>query len=122
MGLETVELIMEVEDEFNIQIPDEDAQHIETCGQLHAYVLHRLCPSAGAPCPTAAAFYRLRRSILAPPHSRRSHGLVRIYDHFRAPPPPRKNPKINRRPASKPAIRPRILNPRISNAHQSPLR
>src|SRR4051812_43436238 len=64
MGLDTVELVMEIEDEFEFAIPDADAEHIKTCGDLHAYVLGRLRPFVGAPCPSAAAFYRLRRSIL----------------------------------------------------------
>lgn len=64
MGLDTVELVMEIEDEFEIDVPDEDAEKIQTCGDLHAYVLHRLRPLRGAPCRSAAAFHALRRSIL----------------------------------------------------------
>ncbi|MCQ2341525.1 MAG: acyl carrier protein [Paludibacteraceae bacterium] len=37
-SLDTVELIMEFEKEFNITIPDEDTQKISTVGDAVAYV------------------------------------------------------------------------------------
>ncbi|MCB0516231.1 MAG: acyl carrier protein [Chitinophagales bacterium] len=37
-SLDTVELIMEFEKEFNISIPDEDAEKIQTVGQVVQYV------------------------------------------------------------------------------------
>lgn len=37
-SLDTVELVMEFEDEFDISIPDEDAEKIQTVGQAIAYV------------------------------------------------------------------------------------
>lgn len=37
-SLDTVELIMEFEKEFNITIPDEDTQKISTVGDAIAYV------------------------------------------------------------------------------------
>lgn len=37
-SLDTVELVMEFEDEFDIQIPDEDAEKIQTVGQAIDYV------------------------------------------------------------------------------------
>jgi len=36
-SLDTVELIMEFEDEFGIEIPDEDAEKIQTVGEAIAY-------------------------------------------------------------------------------------
>jgi len=39
MGLETVELVMDVEDAFDISIPNEMAQRIQTVGQLHDAVV-----------------------------------------------------------------------------------
>jgi acyl carrier protein len=65
MGLDTVELVMEVEDEFGLSIPDADAEQIQTVGQLYAYVCHRLRPRAETVCPSARAFYRFRRALLA---------------------------------------------------------
>ncbi len=38
MGLDTVELIVEIEKSFNISIPDEKAERIATVGQLADYV------------------------------------------------------------------------------------
>ena len=37
-SLDTVELIMEFEKEFNISIPDEDTQKISTVGEAIAYI------------------------------------------------------------------------------------
>ena len=37
-SLDTVELVMEFEDEFDISIPDEDAEKIQTVGQAAKYV------------------------------------------------------------------------------------
>jgi acyl carrier protein len=37
-SLDTVELVMEFEDEFDISIPDEDAEKIRTVGQAIDYV------------------------------------------------------------------------------------
>lgn len=37
-SLDTVELVMEFEDEFEISIPDEDAEKIQTVGTAIAYI------------------------------------------------------------------------------------
>ena len=37
-SLDTVELVMEVEEEFEIQIPDEDAEKIQTVGAAVDYI------------------------------------------------------------------------------------
>jgi acyl carrier protein len=41
-SLDTVELVMALEEEFNIEIPDEDAEKIATVGQAIEYLLGRL--------------------------------------------------------------------------------
>lgn len=41
-SLDTVELVMEFEKEFNIQIPDEDAEKISTVGNAISYLLKKL--------------------------------------------------------------------------------
>lgn len=37
-SLDTVELVMELEEEFDITIPDEDAEQIQTVGQAIKYI------------------------------------------------------------------------------------
>jgi len=39
LGLDTVELIVEMEKQFNIAIPDREAEKIATVGQLSTYIL-----------------------------------------------------------------------------------
>ena len=67
MGLDGVELLMEVEDAFDIQIPDERAGGIRTVGDLYEVVVES-SPNDVAPrdvCITAATFFMLRRSLVA---------------------------------------------------------
>jgi acyl carrier protein len=42
MGLDTVELVMAVEDHFRIEIPDQEASQIFTVGELHLFVVRAL--------------------------------------------------------------------------------
>ncbi|BCR36427.1 acyl carrier protein [Mariniplasma anaerobium] len=37
-SIDAVELIMNIEDEFNIQVSDEDAQNLKTVGDLVKYI------------------------------------------------------------------------------------
>ena len=41
-SLDTVELVMEFEDEFQINIPDEDAEKIQTVGDAVKYISEKL--------------------------------------------------------------------------------
>ena len=41
-SLDTVELVMEFEDEFEINIPDEDAEKIQTVGDAIKYIKERV--------------------------------------------------------------------------------
>lgn len=41
-SLDTVEMIMEIEDEFGIEIPDEDAEKIQTVGKAIEYVKQKV--------------------------------------------------------------------------------
>ena len=41
-SLDTVELVMEFEDEFEISIPDEDAEKIQTVGNAIDYITQKL--------------------------------------------------------------------------------
>ena len=74
MGLDLVELAMEIEDEFAFTMPDEDAELISTVGQTHAYIVRRLRergPPEPGVCGSARVFYRLRRGLAA------AYGLTR---------------------------------------------
>jgi hypothetical protein len=66
MGLDTVELVMEIEEAFDLTIPDEEAEKIQTIGQAYRYILARLDgPVDGtAVCLSAATFYFLRRKLM----------------------------------------------------------
>ncbi len=41
-SLDTVEMIMEIEDEFGIEIPDEDAEKIQTVGKAIEYIKQKV--------------------------------------------------------------------------------
>jgi acyl carrier protein len=65
MGLDGVELIMEWEEEFEIEIPDEKASRIRTVGEVvdlvHAQLRTR--EARNQYCRTSRAFYDLRRCL-----------------------------------------------------------
>ncbi len=46
-SLDMVELIMELEDEFGIEIPDEDAKKVSTVGEAIAYIEARVQEKEG---------------------------------------------------------------------------
>jgi acyl carrier protein len=64
MGLDLVELVLEVEDAFDLKIPDQDLERIRTVGALIQYVRFRVGSRAGEFCPTSRTFYRLRRELM----------------------------------------------------------
>jgi len=41
-SLDTVELIMQFEEDFNIEIPDEDAEELRSVGQAVDYITNKL--------------------------------------------------------------------------------
>jgi hypothetical protein len=66
MGLEGVELVMELEDEFGISIPDEEASRQITVGDTVNYIvgiLSRQTPLIGV-CSSAHSFYLLRSELV----------------------------------------------------------
>ena len=63
MGLDTVELVMDVEESFGIEIPDDDAQQIVTVGDLFEFVKSRAELAPAGTCLTAATFYDIRRGF-----------------------------------------------------------
>ncbi len=47
-SLDTVELVMELEEEFDITIPDEKAEEIQTVGQAVAYIEEHISNKSGS--------------------------------------------------------------------------
>ncbi len=62
MGLDLVELAMEVEETFGVVISDDAAVEIRTVGQLYDYILQYRGRERG--CPTSGTFYAIRRVIV----------------------------------------------------------
>jgi hypothetical protein len=65
MGLDAVELVIEVEKTFDISILDADAEKIVTVGQLYDCVLSKLPAQQTQRCLSAAAFYQFRSALTA---------------------------------------------------------
>ena len=65
MGLDTVELVMEIEEAFDISIPDERASKMLTVGDVYEFLLEKTADSTlkSSTCLTAVAFYDLRRQL-----------------------------------------------------------
>lgn len=96
MGLDGVELVMEVEDRFGVTLLDSECQQVRTVADLAALVISRL-PSASIACPSARAFYQVRRLLVDHAHMERSrvrpdtrweelfpHDLPRMWNGLRA--------------------------------------
>mgnify|MGYP001826585830 FL=1 len=65
MGLGAVELVMEIEESFDIDLSNDEAERIETVGDLYHAILVKTGQRAGDTdrCLTAATFYELRRAL-----------------------------------------------------------
>ncbi len=63
MGLELVEIMMEVEEKFGIEIQEDEAQRIFTAGELYACILNKI-GRVGGPCLSSRLFYRMRRVVM----------------------------------------------------------
>jgi acyl carrier protein len=63
MGLDSVEIIMEVEKTFGISIPDKEAEKIITVGDFHEAVWKHLNGKLSDKCKSQVLFYRLRQSF-----------------------------------------------------------
>jgi acyl carrier protein len=62
MGLDTVELVMDVEEEFDVSIPDEVAPTLVRLGDLHAFAVRAL-EARGEPIDPSAAWERLKSVV-----------------------------------------------------------
>src|SRR5580658_5428920 len=65
MGLDGIELVLAIEEAFRIHIDDEEAGNVSTVGELHRLVASKLSRQPAGLCLTSAAFYRMRRGIVA---------------------------------------------------------
>lgn len=63
MGLDSVEILMRVEETFGIKIPDQEAQEIVTVGDFHSTVWRHLSGRHSNNCQSQKLFYKLRRSF-----------------------------------------------------------
>jgi acyl carrier protein len=63
MGLDTVELVMAIEDEFGIHIDNTEATECTTPNIVADYVLSRVRTSSSDPCLSQKGFYKIRKAI-----------------------------------------------------------
>lgn len=86
MGLDAVEIVMEVEDRFDVKISDEECEGVRTVADLAALVIKRL-PRSEGPCPTAREFFAIRKLMVT--HSgierRRVRPKARLTEMFPGP-------------------------------------
>lgn len=64
MGMDSVELVLELEDQFRVELPDAECAEVRTVADLAAVVIRQL-PRATAGCPTARRFRRLQDDVAA---------------------------------------------------------
>jgi acyl carrier protein len=66
MGLDTVELVMELEDEFGVAIPDVVASRLISVGDTFQFITESLIgqEAVKGTCSTSRAFYALRRELV----------------------------------------------------------
>lgn len=63
MGLDTVELIIEVEEAFGIEIPDRFAERMLTVGDLYDFVIDNIEAPIWGNCLSASTFLAIRKSV-----------------------------------------------------------
>jgi hypothetical protein len=63
MGLDSVEIVLEVEKAFGISIPDKEAEKILTVGDFHEAVWKHLDGNISDKCKSQLLFYNLRQSF-----------------------------------------------------------
>ncbi|RYZ22076.1 MAG: hypothetical protein EOO10_21980 [Chitinophagaceae bacterium] len=63
MGMDSIEILMKVEDTFGIKIPNREAEKILTVGDFHDAVWRHLSGRYSERCKSQGLFYKLRKSI-----------------------------------------------------------
>ena len=64
MGLDSVELVLAIEEEFGIDIPDRDAEKMRTVGDMYEWLKIRLSTADPQACLTQKVFHKLRRALV----------------------------------------------------------
>jgi acyl carrier protein len=64
MGLDSLELLLKVEETFEIKIPDPEAERIITISDFHNSVWQHLSGRHSDKCHTQGLFYKLRQSFI----------------------------------------------------------
>ena len=64
MGLDSVELAMAIEEEFGLEIKEEDAFSLITVGETFDYLRSKLTRIPPEDCLTQRVFYKLRRALI----------------------------------------------------------
>jgi hypothetical protein len=88
MGLDSVELVMAVEEHFGIAIPDKDASTLITVGKLHNWVvneLHRLNRPSVAETAVFDELFLVSRSVATPRSVSTSPQVKPVNSEARAP-------------------------------------
>ena len=62
MGLDAVELVLRVEEEFNITVEDAEAEKVRTVGDFYQLILTKL--DLTPDCQTSKAFFQTRRALV----------------------------------------------------------
>jgi acyl carrier protein len=62
MGLDTVEIVLRVEETFGVDLPDDELESVATVGDLYKLLLSKLDGSYA--CLSSRAFYRVRSSMV----------------------------------------------------------
>ncbi len=65
MGLDTVELVMAVEEEFGLEIPDAAAEKMFTVGDMHSFLVSELRRRGRSEIDENRIFERLREIVCA---------------------------------------------------------
>jgi len=64
MGLEVIEIAINIEEEFGINLLDEELYSVSTPLQLSDLVYQKLRTSLNEPCPSQHNFYIIRKVIM----------------------------------------------------------
>lgn len=64
VGLDSVELILAFEEEFGVDIPNDDAERMVTVGDVFEWLKVRLASADPIACLTQRIFYKLRRALV----------------------------------------------------------